>query len=159
MLNANELLQEAIEQVKSIGIVPGKINAKVELNTTAKRFGRCSKVIHKDYDYEIQINKKLLSVDKSKLMSTLVHEVLHSCKGCMNHGSVWKNYAAMMNFQFGYDISRTSSYEAIGIERPVAKYTIECQGCGNKFHRQNKSKLITHTSQYKCKCGSGLKLI
>ena len=159
MLNANKLLQEAIEQVISAGIVPGKINPNVGINTRAKkRFGQCKKVPGQ-YDYEIEINHLLLSVTKEKLMNTLVHEILHSCKGCMNHGKTWANYANIMNHKFGYDISRTSSYEKIGIERPEAKYVIECQGCGNQFYRQVKSKLITHTNQYRCKCGAGLKLI
>lgn len=159
-LNADKLLQEGIKQVISAGITPGNINPNVKINTRAvKRFGQCKKVPDAKYDYEIEINAKLLNVSKEKLMNTLVHEILHTCKGCMNHGKTWKAYADKMNDKFGYDISRTTSYEKIGIERPASKYTVECQGCGVQIGRQQRSKLITQTHLYRCKCGGSLKLI
>ena len=159
-INVNNLLKKAMDQVASVGVKHGKINPEVIINTRAKkRFGQCKKVPYSEYDYEVQINAKLLEVEESKIMNTLVHEVLHTCKGCMNHGRLWKNYANIMNNKFNYDISRTSTYEKIGIERPEVNYTIECQKCGNKFYRQNRSKIVTQTDKYRCACGGKLKLI
>lgn len=159
MANVNNLLKEAIEQVESAGITVGKINPNLGINTRAKTFfGTCKKVV-KTYDYEIEINHQLLKVNKKKLMNTLIHEVLHTCKGCMNHGKTWVNYANKMNDKFGYDISRATSYEKVGIERPKAKYTVECIGCGNQTYRQQRSKLITQVDKYRCRCGSKLKLV
>lgn len=160
MLNANELLKEGIEQVESMGIEVGRINPIMDINTRAKtRFGRCRKVPNKQYDFEIQINALLLNGDKDKAMNTVVHEILHTCKGCMNHGSLWKQYASIMNRAFGYDISRTSSYEERGLERPKSKYTIKCDGCGQETGRDKRSKLITHIHHYRCKCGGKLSLV
>ncbi|HHT97576.1 MAG TPA: sprT domain-containing protein [Clostridiales bacterium] len=160
ILNANKLLQEGIEQVISAGIKPGIINPNVKINTRAiNRFGQCRKLPQSQYDYEIQINSKLLEVSKDKAMNTLVHEILHTCKGCMNHGKTWKHYANVMNIMFGYDISRTSSYETIGIDKPEYKYMIKCDKCSVSIGRQKQSKLVTHTHQYRCKCGGNLHLV
>lgn len=158
-LNADKLLEEAIEQVTSTGIEPGKINPVVGINTRAKsRFGKCSKVPYREYDYEIEINALLLEADKKKAMNTIVHEVLHTCKDCMNHGPRWKRYADIMNHKFDYDISRTNSYEQLGIERPKPRYTIVCQDCGNTFIRYKKSKLINQIQNYRCGCGGRLEV-
>jgi len=156
-LNMDKLLQKGLEQVKSAGITPGNINPKVIINSRAKnRFGVCRRTMGK-YDFEIEMNSKLLEAKEEKAMNTMVHEILHSCKDCMNHGKTWKAYANIMNTKFGYDIARTTSHEKLGIETPVAKYTIECQKCHSKINRQKKSNLVTHTHHYKCgKCGGKL---
>lgn len=159
-MNIDELLQEGIKQVLKVNIKPGKIDPKVKINSRAKRrFGQCRKVPYGEYDYEIEINEALLKATKEKIMNTLVHEILHTCKGCMNHGKTWKAYAHEMNVKYGYDISTTTSYEAIGIERPAFKYTIECQGCGTLIGRQQRSKLVKQPYLYRCKCGGKLALV
>lgn len=160
MLNANELLQKGIKQVKIAGIQPGNINPEVIVNGRAKaRFGVCRKT-HGQYDYQIELNQQLLHVDEKKAMNTMVHEILHSVKGCMNHGPTWTRYANIMNRKFGYDISRCSSYEELGLEKPKPKYIVKCTNCKAEIYRHRKSKLITHTHQYCCgKCKSDLELV
>ena len=160
MLNANELLKEGIEQVKSAGIEPGNINPNVKINSRAKtRFGLCRKTPGK-YDYEIELNSELLKADKKKAMNTMVHEILHSAKGCMNHGRLWLAYADKMNRTFGYDISRATSYSALGLERPKAKYVIKCVDCDNEILRFKKSKIVTNVNRYICgRCSGKLKLM
>lgn len=160
MMNINELLQKGIKQVKLAGIEPGNINPEVIVNTRAKnRAGLCRKTPG-EYDYQIEINSQLLQTQESKIMNTLIHEILHSAKGCMNHGSTWKSYATIMNVIFGYDISRTSSYEKLGIEAPEAKFIVKCKCCGAEIRRQRKSKLTTHPSHYHCgACGGELMLM
>lgn len=118
MLNANELLQKGIKQVKAAGIRPGNIDPEVVINSRAKsRFGLCRMG---KYNYQIEINSQLLQAEEKKVMNTIVHEILHTVRGCMNHGSTWARYANIMNCKFGYDISRTSSYEKMGLEEPKA---------------------------------------
>lgn len=160
MLDANKLLAKGIAQVIEAGITPGKISPNVIINNRAKRrFGRCSRVPFKDYDYEIELNGQLLHVEEKKALNTLVHEILHSCEGCQNHGPIWKRHARKMNAKFGYDISTTSSYEKMGLEKPKARYVVKCQSCGNEIGRQQRSKLITQTNRYKCTCGGKFKLL
>ena len=35
---------------------------------------------------------------------------------------------------------------------------IKCEKCGQTIYRQKKSKLITHTNNYRCKCGGKLNI-
>lgn len=160
MLNANELLREGIKQVKAAGIEPGYINPNVKINSRAKtRFGMCRKTPGK-YDYEIELNSQLLKADKSKAMNTMVHEILHSVKGCMNHGRLWTRNSEIMNEREGYDISRLSSYSKLGLERPKAKYVIQCVDCDNQILRFKRSKVVTHINNYACgACSGKLELI
>ena len=65
--------------------------------------------------YHIEVSEFILGCDPEKIRGVLAHEILHTCKGCYNHGNMWKEYAAMMNSAYGYNIKRTSSNEEMGI--------------------------------------------
>lgn len=161
MLNANEMLQKGIKQVKAAGITPGSINPNVVINNRAKNiFGKCSRVVG-PYDYQIELNSELLKTTQKKAMNTMVHEILHTVEGCMNHGAKWTRLAGVMNEKNGYNISRNSSHEQLGIKRPKAKYEINCanESCDLKVVRYKKSKIVTHIHLYRCPhCSSDLKL-
>ena len=156
----NSLLQEAIGEVEAIGITTGKIIPSIELTRATRTFGKCRLI--KDNTYTIYISKYFLNNPTAEIKNVLVHEVLHTVKGCMNHGNKWKVLANRMNSKYGYNIKRTSNYilnseEANQIKR---QYTIKCQGCGQTIYRQKKSKLVTKPHLYRCgKCGGKLELI
>lgn len=156
-MNPDRLLHEGIKKVKEAGIKPGRIDPEILINTRAVRIaGRCTEIVGGKYDFKIEINHMLLNAEKDIIMNTIIHEILHTVKGCMNHGEKWSNHAKTMNDMFGYNISRTVSYEETGIERPKAKYTVACKDCSVVFYRQRKSKLITHIDDYECACGGSL---
>ena len=159
MLNGNKLLQEAIQKAKIANIpIAEKINPNLEINTRAKkRWGQC-KNNKLTGQYDIQLNYLLLADDKKdEAIQTLLHEILHTCKNCMNHGNTWKTYANIINNKYNYDISRTNSAESLGIVKEKSKYLLKCTGCGAEIHREKTSKLITHTNNYRCgKCKSKL---
>lgn len=162
MLDPNELLQKAIEQVQEAGIKPGNINPVLEINHSAKgNFGLCTKINNpnRQYDYKIRLNKEVLKAKEKSIMEVLVHEVLHSCEGCMNHGKTWKSYVSIMNKKFGYNISRCTTYEKLGISNVDSKYIIECVECKRKIYRNRKSKLTENVSLYYCNCNGELKII
>lgn len=156
----NKLLQDVISECREIKLpVSNFIEPEVLVNRRAKsRFGSCKKTAG---GFTIEISEFMLETDRQRIKSILAHEVLHTCRGCQNHGKKWKLYAAAMNKAYGYDITTTTSYEKMGVENQKQekdyKYLIVCQSCGNKIYRQRKSKLITHPSHYRCKCGGRLK--
>lgn len=160
-LNADKLLQKGIKQVIAAGIKPGNINPKVKVNTRAKRrFGLCSKT--RSGEYEIEINHQLLNTDEITVMNTIIHEILHTCEGCMNHGRLWTSYVNKMNRVYGYNITKTSSYEKMGLEKPKPKYLIKCksESCAMEIPRYKKSKTVTQIHKYACpKCRGKLKVI
>lgn len=158
-LQLNEMLQETIQEVERAGIEVGNINPSVKINSATTFYGICKK---RGDVYNIEISKYYLMNPMEQVKQTLVHEVLHTVKGCYNHGKTWKKWADLINKAYGYSISRTSKH---GFHHPEykevrRKYKIECTGCGNVWHRQKRSKLVTHAHTYTCgKCKSKLQLV
>lgn len=156
-------IKEIIEECRNVNIpVSNRINPEVVINRRARsRFAACKREsIFAMVDYTIEIGEALLKADEESVKNILAHEILHTCSGCYNHGELWKQYAAKMNREYGYRIKTTATYEELGLEAPEKKkkinYIITCQKCGNVIYRQKKSKLITHTSLYRCRCGGKL---
>ena len=89
---AEELLKRVISEAKASGIpVSRRISTEVCSNARAKkRFAACRK---KGRDFYIEINERLLSgeIPEEKIREILAHEVLHTCRGCFDHGEKWKN--------------------------------------------------------------------
>ena len=76
---------ECMNELDNIGIEYGNI-IEFTVNTRAKkRWGQCRAV---PGGYSINISSVLLDErnDEKGLKETIHHELLHSCKGCMNHG-------------------------------------------------------------------------
>ena len=116
-MNVNIILQDVLRQAKEIGIpVSDKIDPTVILNTRAKkRYGRC---ILQNGTYTIEISAYLVDAGLRTIHEVIVHEVLHTCPGCMNHGPLWKQYASMMTKRYGYTVERTAKTPLIG--RPAS---------------------------------------
>ncbi len=136
------------------------IDPNIIINKRARsRFAACKK--KGSSPYIIEVGEALLGSDRMVVKNILAHEILHTCYGCYNHGKRWKLYADKMNRAYGYHITTTTTYEALGLEAPERKrtihYVIVCQKCGHEFYRQKKSKLVTETNHYRCKCGGRLK--
>ena len=157
----NNLLQDVIAECKAIKLpVSNYIEPEVLINRRAKkRFGACKKTAK---GFVIELSSFMLDANPAYIKNILAHEVLHTCRDCQNHGKKWKIAAQNMNATYGYHITTTSTYEKMGLEKPQEdqqkkyNYMIQCQRCGMTIYRQRKSKLITHTSHYRCKCGGKL---
>ncbi|SFB99517.1 SprT-like domain-containing protein [Butyrivibrio sp. YAB3001] len=157
MKDFKRLQQECMKEVKDAGIVPGTIGNWM-INTRAKkRWGYCRKEI--DGTYEIQIAQQLLFDDRisdKACKETIIHEILHTCPGCMNHKEKWKSFAQLMNDKYGYNIKRTTSCIEKGVEETPSqkhisiKYVFTCSGCGAKIYRRRKSKFTKYYKNYIC---------
>ena len=177
----NRILKEVIKQAQDTGIpVPADICEQVDINPRPKKRYGCCRL--KNGVYHIEISEFILACDLEKISEVMAHEVLHTCKGCYNHGNMWKRYAAMMNSAYGYDIKRTSSNEEMGIqdtevkgktyssvmENPESagretgtsagrvKYIIKCRKCGREYPRQRCSAVVKNPKAYRCRCGGRL---
>ncbi len=153
------LLALAISQARAVRIpVAREIDPHVRLNRRARtRFGCC---VRRDGRYAIELSAKLAEEgSEDAILQVLVHEVLHTCYGCSNHGKRWKGYARRMSDSYGYHIRRTDSYEQLGIEddRPV-RYYVVCAKCGRRVPRMKRSPLVDHPERYRCACGGTLRV-
>lgn len=158
----NELLKKAISEVKDaeIEVLSEKIIPNIRIAKARSFYGICKK---KPEGLEISISKYHLSNSLESVYQTIVHEVLHTVDGCMNHGTKWKVMANRMNKKYGYSISRLGTAKSgVKLDAPpkkvVYKYIIVCQNCGHTYKRQRKSKLTDNLNRYRCgKCGGELK--
>ena len=152
------LLARVIAQARAVGIpISEAIAPQVAVNTRAKtRFGACRSSGGR---HQIELSALLEGAGEWAVCQVLAHEILHTCPGCANHGARWQKWAGRMNQVYGYHISRTDSFAALGVEdtRPV-RYVLVCQGCGTKIRRMKRSALVEHPERYRCRCGGRLKV-
>lgn len=154
------LMAEMIGTLRGLGIpVSGKIAPSVRVNSRARRRLGCC--YYRDGGYVIEVAERLLE-DEDALRQTLAHELLHTCRGCRNHGETWKAYAGVVNATLGMEITRLApagEEDQIPLRRDTVKYILECQSCGKRIPRSRMSKAVKQPWRYRCKCGGKLKRI
>lgn len=147
-----EYLKKELEVCKQMAaesnIKIGKIK-DIKINTRAKkRWGLCS---YFSDGFIIEISSMLLQDDVSReaLMNTLMHEVLHTVDGCMNHGKKWKYYAGIINLKYGLHIkSATSAAEKKIDDSYEYNYIIACPKCGYQWKYIRMSKCVKHPERF-----------
>ena len=127
MKNFEMLQKVCIDEVLAAGIEPGNIVSWV-INRRAKtRWGMCTKNL--DGTCIIQIAARLIEderISEQACKETMIHEILHTCKGCKGHTGLWLIYANIMNKKYGYNIKRTTSGEEKGVENYTASKRLFC---------------------------------
>lgn len=153
------------QELEALGIKYGKVK-NWTVNTRAKcRLGQCRKLNFGLFDINISAALLKDDVDDQMALNTIMHELLHTVKGCFKHTGKWKTYADYINSKLPeYSIKRTVLPNEIDniIERrePVYKYMLRCAVCGTEIKRQRESKVILNYKRYRCgKCGGILKRI
>lgn len=159
------LAAECTQDLLSIGIQPGIVNKWI-INTRAKcRWGMCKSVAPGLFNISIAYCLLQDDINDQAAKDTILHELLHTVKGCNGHKGKWKELAAKVNKQLTqYTIKRTTSYNEKGIERTpvmrINKYAVRCLKCGKEYQREKKSKVIQHPEKYRCRiCGSKLERV
>lgn len=133
------------------------VDYPVEINMRLTRtWGMCYKSPRK----YIALNHVLLldDTDDDALMNTLLHEYLHTCPKCFNHGKEWKRYAKIVNDKYHYNIQTRTSSEEKGLDKSLLyKYELSCPECGHTWYFGRKSNavkgaLVNHIMTCPC-CG------
>lgn len=163
MENINELLQGVISEARAVGVPVSKnIDREVIINKRAKKRFGCCRITKRGRDeyFQIEISEKVAGASEDAIKCTLAHEVIHTCRGCANHGELWSSYAGKMNSAYGYNIKRTDSAENLGLEEDEKKlaenYVLVCEKCGLRIARTRMSKVIKYPQKYRCRCGGRL---
>lgn len=163
--NLNRILNEVIKEAQEVKIpVPANISEEIIINPRPKkRYGCCRR---KDGRFSIEVSEFAVDCEEKSLRQIIAHEVIHTCRGCYDHGEKWKKYAKLMNDAYGYNIKRTSSLKELGIERneetekqQKIRYIIKCKKCGKEYPRQRATRVTQNIRKYRCKCGGRLTLI
>lgn len=86
-----------------------------------------------------------------RLLSTITHELIHTIPGCMNHGSSFKYYAALVNERYPeLDIQRTHSMTEFGIKEKEPTYIVQCGVCHRQWSYHRKPRCYEHLERYVC---------
>ena len=119
MKDLEMLASECEADLSSINIQPGEVSQWL-INTRAKnRWGQCKRCLPGIFD--ISISARLLqdSVSDQAAKNTIMHELLHTVKGCYGHKGKWKDLALTVNRLLPqYTIKRTTSAEEKGLDCP-----------------------------------------
>ena len=155
MKNLQMVANDCMTMLDNIGIEYGNVT-KWEINTRAKRrWGQCRRL--PNGNYEISISSRLLAdnVADDGVKNTIIHELLHSVKGCMNHKTEWKYQAEKVNRAYGYNIKRCSNSEEKGVESlevspKEIKHKFVCKDCGKVYTRTRESNFTKNWKNYRC---------
>ena len=153
------LMASLIQELEGRGVpVSPHIRPQVQVNTRAKRRLGCC--IFRDGLYTIEVSASILD-NPALLRETLLHELLHTCPGCRDHGPVWKRHAAQVNQAMGTAIQRTVKLEGAAqpLRQEEVKYILRCESCGREIKRLRMCKVVKSPWRYRCLCGGKLKRI
>ncbi len=142
--------------------IPYGTVSKWEINTRAKRrWGQCKQIAKGEYI--ISISHRLLedAADEQALKDTIVHELLHTVPGCMNHTGKWKQLAERVNRACaGYHIQRVTSETEKGLEHLEYRYILQCTQCGAMAFRCRAGSFVKHPERYRCAlCGGAFQRV
>lgn len=152
------LLQIGIRMLKKINIpISDSINPRIKFNSSSTAYGQCS-YNRSSNTYLIRISQYTLGSSQKSIMNTILHELLHTCKNCMNHGPLWKEYASMVYYHYGYDIKRCNgdktSEDRANLRKGIKiNHKLRCDKCGQVFMRTKSSALVLHPERFHCRCG------
>lgn len=121
--------------------------------------GKC-KYNRRTGNYSIEINTCLLTdeAETQAAKETIVHELIHTCPGCMNHGYEWKRRGDRVSRMLGYDVCRLRDIDTLNnwgveVKQETYKYALVCNDCGNQYKQKRWSKSLENPSKYRCgKC-------
>lgn len=155
MRDIQEYAIRCMEMLDKIGVPYGNIQNVTVNNRAKKRWGLCSVVSN---GFDIQINAVLLdeTIDESGLMNTMLHELLHTVPGCMNHGAKWKAMADKVYKAYGIYIKRCSNAAEKGVAADMIeemnakryKYFVSCPDCGHVFKYMRMCDCVKNPGRY-----------
>lgn len=158
------VLQEVLGEAAALSIPVSKsISPRVEISTRARtRWGCCKREGKKGANakYSIQVALAVAHGPEKNLRQVLAHEILHTIPGEEGHKGNWKAYAQLMNDRFGYEITRTSSPQTMGISLPekTPRFLISCLQCGRSQPRFRATSVTKNPKGYRCACGGKLEV-
>lgn len=160
MYNLEKLLSKALDICDKENIPYRNITEIKVNNRLSKSWGRCLTKNHTDFWIEIKgkICDEKVTPNENGLLEIILHEVIHTCEGCWNHGKLFKEYGGRLE-KYGYNVGKsTTSAAALQLDntayKETFKYAIQCTGCGNIIYKDKMMDFVRFPHFYSCKkCG------
>ena len=171
---ANEIMVDNICDYTPIKFTDIKIS---KARTFLGKIHRTKNYLANTYEYKLKVSGPIFNsfkteeAMKNQLISTLIHELIHTCPGCFNHGTYFKQNCYIINFNTKnkYHVSTREdlyhneefNYEKLNELKPRRKtkkgvpyFEIYCPDCKRVVARRyTNCRLIKHPEEYYCKCG------
>ena len=158
LYNLNQMLDSCKSELVSLGFF--ELNAKIyrlEINSRFKNtLGQChynklSRV------YTISISKDFMKICPEYVKNTMMHELIHSINGCMNHGPNFQYVANLVNSKFGYDVHTKAYYDSYNTylnNTKTYKYKVKCSHCGKEWFYEKAGKIVRgiQKNPHSCRC-------
>ena len=116
-------LQEAISKIRALGYEPYDIIPHVRITNNSRRLGSAQDVNgafarirgKRNSTFLVEGKQPLFQIsvarsecsDERDMMDVLLHEVIHTCPDCQNHGKQFKQIAAKANQTYGSNVQTT----------------------------------------------------
>lgn len=153
----DELLNVVKADLKGVVPYSEHIASKVLLlnNRNKNTLGRCTRNID-NTKFIISLNPKLKNMSEQLIKDVLAHEIIHTVKGCFNHGYNFKTYMYYTNKNCkGYNVEvKTNNEEWTNNQKH--KYKLTCTKCGKVFYRDRIIKKYFKMGLYSHNCGGDL---
>ena len=111
-------------------------------------WGKCE--TYDERSFEIKINP-VLGDERNpvhELEETLLHELIHTVKGCFNHGERFKMIGRKFD-NYGFHVSRLSSKNLkVDVENRY-KYTLTCE-CGHSWNYKRAGRVVKEHKNCTC---------
>ena len=150
----NDIFSEASDILDACKVPYSDNIINIKVDNSKSRWGLCHRTY--DGDYTITLSDKLFKGSHDGILSTMLHEMIHTAPDCMKHTGDWKRYAKRVNVYLNKPnfIKRCNDAEEKGIaEKQIekdSKYIIQCPKCGYKWHRERYTKIIAHPENFSC---------
>lgn len=155
----SEMFDEALEIARECGLKPGIITDVKVNGRLSRSLGRCRKS-QGWRGYHIEISKQVVEhCDRNFIVQTLLHEIIHTCEGCWNHGANFEAAGARIMAKYPeYKISQTNDpvmENKYGEDYLRSqKYLLKCEKCGMVYGKSRMSDFVRHPEFYTHKgCG------
>ena len=136
MVDVEQIYKQTYSELKTLGIPVNE--ATVKLASMSKVPGTCQET---ENGFEIRIMKKLAENDREDYVkSTMVHELLHTCKDTFNHNEQWRKYVKIAEDYGHYGLYKTISIAQInGEDLPIRELYV-CPNCGLSYESVNENE-------------------
>lgn len=160
MYNLVKILDKALSLCDKENIPYGEITSITVNKRLSKAWGRC---IHRSGSttYQIEVRKIIAdskTTPEKAIMEVVLHEIIHTCEGCWNHGELFKSYGSRFA-KYGYNVGNAkTSVDSTEIDINTyvekCKYAVRCPKCGFTIAKDRMCGIIKYPNFYThTKCG------
>ena len=146
------LLLEVMEDFQRLKIRFGPVSS-LTITRARKSAGVCKRTrTGSSFEYVIGFSKYYLGLEDQEAKNILAHELIHTVRGCYNHGANFKQRAEKLN-RAGYNVRThiTERQHEQAKERLKQGLVIILCGRGCEFYASPKSRMAREPEKYRCR--------